>query len=499
MTFFYLQAKLILIKMIDNIRNKKEVMTMLSGILHAEDISQELLEEEKKKIERKALERFLETDLEKQEKHFQTSAGEMLFASRESMLEKQDSIAMERILGKNDLFPISYLQTGLNISKAICRISIRDNRGVVVGYGTGFLVSPHILLTNNHVIRSQQVAFYSLAEFNYQDDEHFMPCPTYNYRLDPETFFITNEYLDFTMVALKKNPAIKKNIEDFGYLPMIQKPGNILQGEYVSIIQHPKGGPKSVTLRENKVSRVRGNFIHYLTDTEPGSSGSPVFNDQWTLVALHHAGVPDPEQKNEWIANEGIRISSIVDFLARKYSSLKEEEQILIREIIPDIRLPEPIVNSVGTEEEEEIPGYNSLFLGKDYEVPLPTLSKEMEEDVAKTSSGSYILDYTHFSIVMKRSRGLAYFTAVNINGGEEVKIPRSSDNWKFDTRISKEYQYGDELYINNELDRGHLVRRMDPNWGKNAIKANEDTFYFTNSSRRPKPSSRPGRRPRCR
>src|SRR3712207_1750826 len=170
--------------MIDNIRNKKEVMTMLSGILHAEDISQELLEEEKKKIERKALERFLETDLEKQEKHFQTSAGEMLFASRESMLEKQDSIAMERILGKNDLFPISYLQTGLNISKAICRISIRDNRGVVVGYGTGFLVSPHILLTNNHVIRSQQVAFYSLAEFNYQDDEHFMPCPTYNYRLD---------------------------------------------------------------------------------------------------------------------------------------------------------------------------------------------------------------------------------------------------------------------------------------------------------------------------
>src|SRR3712207_7714605 len=80
----------------------------------------------------------------------------MLFASRESMLEKQDSIAMERILGKNDLFPISYLQTGLNISKAICRISIRDNRGVVVGYGTGFLVSPHILLTNNHVIRSQQ-------------------------------------------------------------------------------------------------------------------------------------------------------------------------------------------------------------------------------------------------------------------------------------------------------------------------------------------------------
>lgn len=444
---------------------------MLKGF-NSEDISYEILEKAKENIEQQALERFLEEKSEEKNKHLPKE--DMLFNSK-------DSIAMERIVGKNDLFPISYLQIGLNISKSVCRISIRDSRGVVVGYGTGFLVAPNIILTNNHVINSYEVASNSIAEFNYQDDENFMPCPTYNFRLNPQTFFITNVKLDFTLVALNENVTNQKHLEDFGYLKMTQKEGTILPEEYVSIIQHPKGGPKSVTLRENKVSGLKENFIHYLTDTEPGSSGSPVFNDQWTLVALHHSGVPNPEIKDEWIANEGILISAIVNYLAKKYSSLKENEQAIIKEIVPDIELPKE--NNITSSVDDEPLGYNPLFLGKDYEISLPKLSKEMEKDTAKTEDGNYVLDYIHFSIVMKKSRGLAYFTAVNIDGTDAVKIRRTADNWKFDPRISQNYQYGDEVYVNNDLDRGHLVRRTDPNWGKNALKANEDTFYFTNST----------------
>lgn len=443
---------------------------MLKGF-NSEDISFEILEKEKENIEQQALERFLEEKSEEENK--QIPKENMLFNSK-------DSIAMERILGKNDLFPISYLQIGLNNSKSVCRISIRDSRGVVVGYGTGFLVAPNIILTNNHVINSYQVASNSTAEFNYQDDENFMPCTTYNFRLNPQTFFITDVKLDFTLVAVNENVTNEKHLKDFGFLKMSQKEGTILPEEYVSIIQHPKGGPKSVTLRENKVSRIKDGFIHYLTDTEPGSSGSPVFNDQWNLVALHHSGVPDPEKKDEWVANEGILIFEIVNYLAKKYSSLNENEQAIIKEIVPNIELPKE--NNNNTVESEAL-GYNPLFLGKDYEVPLPTLSKEMEKDTAKTENGSYVLDYMHFSIVMKKSRRLAYFTAVNIDGANGVKIKRSADNWKFDPRISREYQYGEEVYTGNELDRGHLVRRTDPNWGENALKANEDTFHFTNST----------------
>ena len=59
--------------------------------------------------------------------------------------------------------------------------------------------------------------------------------------------------------------------------------------------------------------------MQYRTPTDPGSSGSPVFNDQWELIGLHHAGssekesLLDPSEEHE--ANEGIRISAIMEAL----------------------------------------------------------------------------------------------------------------------------------------------------------------------------------------
>lgn len=436
------------------------------------------MSERKKKLEEQALERFLDFQAES---HCAPKDSPML-CSRKNTLESQDSIAIERILGKNDLFPISYLQTGLNISKAICRISICDNRSSVIGYGTGFLLSSDIIMTNNHVLDSQGTAMNSIAEFNYQNDENSVPCTTYCFRLDPERLFITDENLDFTLVAVNNNRSDGKDINDFGCLALIPQEAVILEDEYVSIIQHPKGGPKSVTLRENKVSRIKDSFIHYLTDTEPGSSGSPVFNDQWVLVALHHAGVPSPDNKSEWVANEGIRISYIIKNIAGRYNFLNEEEQKLIQKILPDIK-SEIRDNNIGQEPCSDEIGYNKSFLGEDYEVPLPSLSESMIEDTAKMQDGNYVLDYVHFSLVMKHSRGLAYFTAVNIDGKNYVKIPRGKDAWRFDSRIDENSQYGNEVYAANDLDKGHLVRRMDPNWGEYAQQANDDTFHYTNSA----------------
>lgn len=337
-------------------------------------------------------------------------------------------------------------------------------------------------MTNNHVIDSMGTALNSIAEFNYQDDVNFMPCPTCSFRLKPEQFFVTDEELDFTLVALKDNPSSEKRPKDFGHLRLIPEEGKILEGEYVSIIQHPNGGPKAVTIRENKVSCIFDDFIHYLTDTEPGSSGSPVFNDQWIVVALHHSGVPNPNKKNAWIANEGIRISSISNYFAKKFNAFTAEEKVFIREIFPNLDIgSEP--NSTQSTPFQRDMGYDSTFLGLEHRVDLPQLSDEMKKDVSYMDNGSYVLDYTHFSIVMCRSRCLAYFTAVNIDGSQAKNIKRSGDSWNFDPRIPKDAQYGDELYAKNDLDRGHLVRRLDPVWGDKAMQANSDTFHFTNSS----------------
>jgi endonuclease G len=127
--------------------------------------------------------------------------------------------------------------------------------------------------------------------------------------------------------------------------------------------------------------------------------------------------------------------------------------------------------------------GYDPNFLTKT--VPFPTLNEKMRQDSVSLidDKNSNELKYNHFSIVMSKTRKLAIYTAVNIDGKQLRSIKRSNDRWYFDPRIEKEFQIGPKLYFNNDLDRGHLVKREDPIWGDEdtAYKANEDTFHFTN------------------
>jgi endonuclease G len=126
--------------------------------------------------------------------------------------------------------------------------------------------------------------------------------------------------------------------------------------------------------------------------------------------------------------------------------------------------------------------GYNANFLEK--KVPLPTIPDKLIDDVVKLkNSNNKELKYTNFSAVMSKSRGLAFYTAVNIDGSKVEQLERNNDVWYYDPRIEREFQYGPELYSNNDLDRGHLVRRLDPVWGANFKDANEDTFHFSNCS----------------
>jgi len=126
--------------------------------------------------------------------------------------------------------------------------------------------------------------------------------------------------------------------------------------------------------------------------------------------------------------------------------------------------------------------GYVDDFLG--FTVPLPTPLGELRRFVAPVSgSNEGRLDYEHFSVVMHSTRRIAMFVAVNINGAHPGDVERNNDKWFLDGRIADEFQIGEDLYVDNILDRGHLVRRKDPVWGDSAETANDDTFHFTNCS----------------
>lgn len=126
--------------------------------------------------------------------------------------------------------------------------------------------------------------------------------------------------------------------------------------------------------------------------------------------------------------------------------------------------------------------GYKSDFIGT--KVPFPKLTLLQKKNVAKVK-GSLTLDYIHFSICMNQQRRLAYFTAVNIDGNGLKKIIRKRDKWSFDNRINETFQCGNDIYKKNKLDKGHLVRRLDPCWGPDPVarKAETDTFHYTNAA----------------
>jgi DNA/RNA endonuclease G (NUC1) len=118
----------------------------------------------------------------------------------------------------------------------------------------------------------------------------------------------------------------------------------------------------------------------------------------------------------------------------------------------------------------------------------IPDFSGLGEELASLTTPGEgKELRYTHFSLWMGARRRLALCTAVNIDGRSLRRFAREGgDRWYFDPRLPREQQVGNELYVRNKLDRGHLVRRLDPVWGQNdeeARLAMEDTFHFTNAA----------------
>jgi endonuclease G len=433
--------------------------------------------------------------------------------AREALLNPNDGLAMERILGKSDLVGINYLEIGLAVARAVCRIQVRDELGRVLGFGTGSMVSPNLLLTNNHVLESAALARRSLADFNFEDDPNFIPRETKTFPLDPDRFFYTNAALDFTLVAVRPEAIDGTALSTYGYIRLLPGSGKALLGEYVSIIQHPEGSTKQVALRENKIVGIKNQFIHYVTDTKPGSSGSPVFNDQWDLVALHHAGVQkmddqgrpltvdnqlwDPSMgadKLAWVANEGIRISSIMSALKRRRWS--RTHKVLVDELLTSsTHTPGSAPVPVGPVDVAQIEvvtqtlewyapcmGYAPDFLGQS--VPLPRLPSRYRRDLARLLDRSGTeLKYTHFSVFISKSRKQAFLTAVNIDGGMLKSEARKRDVWYFDPRIDEKYQAGADLYYDNVLDRGHLVRRLDPMWGEVWKEAGEDTFHFTNAA----------------
>jgi S1-C subfamily serine protease len=221
---------------------------------------------------------------------------------------------LEKIIGENTLRPIAFLQQGLDASRSVAYIEVSLDGG---WSGTGFMISPNLLITNHHVISKEEEMANALFRFNYQLDSRGNPQAYKDYLAVQGGIFHANTELDYAIVEVTNSPG-----DEWGYLRL--KPEIPMSNSRVNIIQHPNGLPKQISIQNNFVVFADGTKIQYITSTQPGSSGSPVFDDAWQVIGLHHAGgwLPEKEGGPLYFRNEGIAIQAI---LADLPNDIKDE------------------------------------------------------------------------------------------------------------------------------------------------------------------------------
>jgi V8-like Glu-specific endopeptidase len=223
---------------------------------------------------------------------------------------------LERIIAAEPTFlDIAFLRRGVELGAAVCRLLVRFPDDPNQYYGTGFRVAEDLLLTNHHVLFDQDHgdarATKVEAWFGYERTFAGLDLAYVSVMGEPASITGDRAHDWATIKVRSAMPAEAPIVETSGAKP-------VRIDDRVYIIQHPGGAPKKIGMIHNVVRYVDDNVVQYLTDTEGGSSGSPVFNEQWQLVALHNAWSEATVSGTREIRNQGKRIERVVEGMQAK-------------------------------------------------------------------------------------------------------------------------------------------------------------------------------------
>ncbi|MDX8148793.1 trypsin-like peptidase domain-containing protein [Lentzea sp. BCCO 10_0061] len=209
---------------------------------------------------------------------------------------------------------IESLRTLVELAPSVCLLNV--TAGNVEQYGTGFRIGPDLLLTNWHVLHRRNDgarATVVTAEFGFEDDGVGGVCATTAVKCDVNGIE-SDQGDDWAVIRTTGTLA-----DRWPVVPL-SSAATPRCGEPAFVVQHPRGQRKRLGFVRNQVTYCDDRLVHYLTDTQVGSSGAPVFDASGRLIALHHAGGRPQEVlgKPPMRKNEGVRISCITDGLARR-------------------------------------------------------------------------------------------------------------------------------------------------------------------------------------
>jgi S1-C subfamily serine protease len=238
---------------------------------------------------------------------------------------------LEAILGAEGPQTYKWWRTGLDRASSVCAV----RRKLGQRFGTGFLVTAGdlglqppdelVVLTNFHVVNNE-------GALN---------------GLKPEAAEVAFEAVDANKTwpvkkILRWSPAGRHDVSVLQFegavtgvapLPLAAALPPIAKNTKVYIIGYPLGQELAFSFQDNELLDHEGppggtqqipgvSRVHYRAPTEPGNSGSAVFDDKlWNVIALHHKGRKDGKDEQgllrlngktgTYSANEGISIPSI--------------------------------------------------------------------------------------------------------------------------------------------------------------------------------------------
>jgi len=267
-----------------------------------------------------------------------------------------DDANLERLIRDSNAFLdlSTWLAKAGKLQVRVCRIEIAVQSGGTI-YGTGFLVAPDMVMTNWHVVRCivakedgdmsytgpRASASDLICRFDYKvlanglksEGTTFKLAQNWRVALSPNNHSGRDprtDELDFAVIRLSEaagnrpvGDAAGRRIpgDPRGWIelpPAGAQPHDFQPRSPLFIIEHPEGNPIKLALDTQAVLSVSADRtrVRYSTNTEPGSSGAPCFDQNWNLVALHHSGDPNFTAGHAPEYNQGIPIDAIASYLA---------------------------------------------------------------------------------------------------------------------------------------------------------------------------------------
>ncbi|KHG42746.1 MULTISPECIES: effector-associated domain EAD1-containing protein [Aphanizomenon] len=245
--------------------------------------------------------------------------------------ETTDEIELEKFFKKQpDWYDVGFLQRILEQAKSVCRVELPNLSNNQIITATGVFLDTRYILTNYHVINhnandkletNAKNVKISFGCFSLKDGQETAPR---SFRLNSQKPIIASspvEVLDYVLLQIEDDFPQNFDSEDTIIKPAPCSHIALSESDGINILQHPNGESMKLSITCDGITGIYPNsgLVQYINKTSVGSSGSPCFNENGELVALHHA----QRCKSFGTIREGILWSAIYKDLARKSICIK--------------------------------------------------------------------------------------------------------------------------------------------------------------------------------